>query len=210
MAAVAAMERVGVPIDTRLLADLRTHWQTIQRALINEVDVAFGVYEDGHFREKLFSNWSSARATPGRYCQPANLPSTPLTFRTMAGIHPEIEPLRQLRNTLGELRLHDLAVGHDGRNRTMLSPFRAKTGRNAPSSSRFVFGPATWSRFLIKPEPQTALAYIDWSSQEVAVAAALSGDERMLEAVRSGDPYLAFAIVSGLAPKGQPKRATPQ
>ena len=54
MAAVAAMERVGVPIDTRLLADLRTHWQPIQRALINEIDVAFGVYEDGHFREKLF------------------------------------------------------------------------------------------------------------------------------------------------------------
>ena len=119
--------------------------------------------------------------------------------------YPELEPLRQLRNTLGELRLHDLAVGHDGRNRTMLSPFRAKTSRNAPSSSRFVFGPATWSRFLIKPEPKTALAYIDWSSQEVAVAAALSGDEKMLEAVRSGDPYLAFAIVSGLAPKGATK-----
>ena len=41
----------------------------------------------------------------------------------------------------------------------MLSPYRAKTGRNAPSNSRFIFGPSTWLRGLIKPEPGRAVLH---------------------------------------------------
>ena len=89
------------------------------------------------------------------------------------------------------MRLFDLEVGADGRNRMMLSPFRARTGRNQPSNSKFIFGPSTWLRGLIQPPPGRALAYVDWSSQEVAIVAALSGDEKMIAAVESGDVYLA-------------------
>jgi DNA polymerase I-like protein with 3'-5' exonuclease and polymerase domains len=60
-------------------------------------------------------------------------------------------------------------------------------------------------RSLIRPGPGRAIAYIDWSSQEIAVAAALSGDAAMLRAYESGDPYLAFAIDAGLAPPGATK-----
>jgi DNA polymerase I-like protein with 3'-5' exonuclease and polymerase domains len=60
-------------------------------------------------------------------------------------------------------------------------------------------------RGLIKPAPATSLAYVDWSSQEVAIAAALSGDQRLAEAVKTGDPYLAFAVRAGLAPAGATK-----
>ena len=45
-------------------------------------------------------------------------------------------------HSLGELRLNDLAVGRDGRNRALLSPFRSKTGRNQPSNSRSIMGPS--------------------------------------------------------------------
>jgi DNA polymerase I len=82
----------------------------------------------------------------------------------------------------------------------MLSPFGASSGRNTPSGNRFIFGPSVWLRGLIKPGPGMAIAYIDWSSQEVAIAAALSGDPSLIEAVRSGDPYLSFAVRAGLAP----------
>jgi DNA polymerase I len=107
---------------------------------------------------------------------------------------------RELRHALGELRLEDLAVGSDGCNRCLLSPFRARTGRNQPSNSRFIFGPATWLRSLIRPKPGMALAYVDFSSQEMGIAAALSGDEALLDAYRSGDVYLSFAKQAGLAP----------
>ena len=53
----------------------------------------------------------------------------------MARAYPvEIGPIREVRHTLSQLKLHDLAVGHDGRNRCLLSAFRARTGRNQPSN----------------------------------------------------------------------------
>jgi DNA polymerase I-like protein with 3'-5' exonuclease and polymerase domains len=95
-------------------------------------------------------------------------------------------------------RMADLAVGQDGRNRTMLSAFRARTGRNQPSNTKFIFGPSVWLRGLIKPP--LGYAYIDWAQQEFGIAAALSGDPLMIAAYRSGDPYLEFAKQAGAAP----------
>jgi DNA polymerase I len=118
----------------------------------------------------------------------------------MSKRHPQLEPLKELRHALSELRLEKLSVGPDGRNRVLLSPFGASSGRNTASNSRFIFGPSVWLRGLIKPPDGKALAYIDWSSQEVYIAAALSGDPALLDAVKTGDPYLAFAKLAGLAP----------
>ena len=59
---------------------------------------------------------------------------------------------------MAELRLNDLAVGGDGRNRCLLSAFRSRTGRNQPSNSKFIFGPAVWLRSLIRPEAGYGLA----------------------------------------------------
>ena len=44
------------------------------------------------------------------------------------------------------MRLSDLAVGEDGRNRALISMFSSKTGRNQPSNTKFIFGPAVWLR----------------------------------------------------------------
>ena len=103
-------------------------------------------------------------------------------------------------------KLEELAVGHDGRNRCLLSAYRAKTGRNQPSTTKFIFGPAVWLRGLIAPPPACGLAYIDWEQQEFGIAAALSGDTAMTKAYQSGDPYLAFAKQAGAAPKDATKK----
>jgi hypothetical protein len=127
------------------------------------------------------------------------------TFRQMARANPLVSPLRELRSSLSEMRLADLAVGRDGRNRTLLSPFRARSGRNQPSNSKFIFGPSVWLRGLIQPPPGHGVAYIDWEQQEFGIAAALSGDANMKAAYFSGDPYLAFAKQAGAAPAGATK-----
>jgi DNA polymerase-1 len=105
-----------------------------------------------------------------------------------------------LRSSLAELRLEKLAVGKDGRNRTLLSPFSARTSRNQPSNAKFIFGPSVWIRSLIKPPPGFGLAYVDWRSQEIGVAAKLTGDLAMQAAYRGGDPYLSFGKQAGLLP----------
>jgi hypothetical protein len=129
------------------------------------------------------------------------------TFKEMARSYPEqVAPVRELRHALSQMRLNELAVGPDGRNRVILSMFGSKTGRNQPSNSRFIFGPSCWLRSLIRPEPGRAIAYCDWSAQELGIAAALSGDRRMREAYESGDPYLWFGKSAGLVPPDATKK----
>jgi DNA polymerase-1 len=60
-------------------------------------------------------------------------------------------------------------------------------------------------RGLIKPTEGHGVAYIDWNQQEFGIAAALSGDEAMMEAYRSGDPYLALAKQAGAVPQDATK-----
>ena len=121
-------------------------------------------------------------------------------FRQQSRAYPAVSPLRELRSSLSDLRLNDLAVGQDGRNRTILSAFRSRTGRNQPSNTRYIFGPSVWLRGLIKPPPGHGVAYIDWAQQEIGIAAALSGDPALLAAYTSGDCYLAFAKQAGAVP----------
>jgi DNA polymerase I-like protein with 3'-5' exonuclease and polymerase domains len=96
--------------------------------------------------------------------------------------------------------LADLQIGRDGRSRTLLAPFASKTGRNQPSAKRFAFGLASWQRAVIRPPEGWALGYIDYGSQEIGIAAGLSGDERLIEAYESGDPYLGFGQQAGVIP----------
>jgi hypothetical protein len=132
------------------------------------------------------------------------------TFREMARAHPaEVAPIRELRYALSQLRLNDLTVGTDARGRCLLSAFGSKTGRNQPSNTRFIFGPATWLRSLIRPEPGRAVAYVDWSAQEPGIAAALSNDPAMQEAYSSRDPYIWLARRVGAVPPNATKKSHP-
>jgi DNA polymerase I-like protein with 3'-5' exonuclease and polymerase domains len=88
-----------------------------------------------------------------------------------------------------------------------LSAFASSSSRNQPSNKKFVFGPAVWIRNLIRPEPGRALAYIDFEQQEFGIAAALSGDDAMMRAYRSGDAYLAFAKQAGMVPPDATKQS---
>jgi hypothetical protein len=152
-----------------------------------------------------FESWLAVQGIPWPRTEAGRLSLSEDTFKTMAKAYPIVAPIREVRDNLGKLRLTDLAVGADGRNRCLLSPFRARSSRNQPSASRFVFAPSVWLRGLIRPAPGRALAYIDFSSQEIGIAAALSGDAAMCRAYQSGDPYLDFAIAAGLAPPGATK-----
>ncbi|MBG10063.1 MAG: DNA polymerase I [Gammaproteobacteria bacterium] len=206
MKAVGAMQHLGIPIDLDILGTLNANWDTIKLKLIAKVDTQYGVYVNGTFKEALFETYLSHKQIPWPRLDSGRLTLDRDTFSNMSKRHPAVQSLHELRKTLGELKLNKLAVGRDSRNRTILSPFAAKTGRNQPSTTKFVFGPAKWVRGLIKPAEGMALAYCDWSSQEIAIAAALSGDELLWDAYHTGDPYLAFAIAAGLAPPDATKQ----
>jgi DNA polymerase I len=200
MAAAAAMEHNGVPIDMATLEQLRLNWTAFQDQLIAAIDADYGVYDGRTFKADRFEALLARMGIPWPRLESGRLDLSDDAFRQAARIYLYIAPLRELRTALAEMRLSDLAVGKDGRNRTILSAFRARTGRNQPSNSKFIFGPSVWLRGLIKPPHGYGVAYIDWAQQEFGIAAALSGDAAMQMAYQSGDPYLAFAKQAGAVP----------
>jgi hypothetical protein len=222
MAAAARMEWIGVPIDAEALDRLRRGWTRIKGRLIAEVDRDYGVFvpadrrpitPDGpmRFSSERWADYLARKGISWPRLDSGALALDDDTFRERARTYPaEVAPIRELRFTLSQLRLNDLAVGSDGRNRLLISAFGSRTGRNQPSNSRFIFGPSTWLRSLIRPGPGRAVAYVDWSAQELGIAAALSGDPAMREAYQSGDPYLWLARRVGAVPMDATKRTHSQ
>jgi hypothetical protein len=200
MKAAAAIEWAGTPIDVPTLNLLRSHWTDIQDDLIAAIDRDYGVFEGRSFRRKRWEHWLARHGIPWPLLESGQLDLSDETFRQMARSYPAVAPMRELRSALSELRLSDLAVGSDGRNRCLLSAFRARTGRCQPSNTRYIFGPSVWLRGLIQAPPGHGVAYIDWEQQEFGIAAALSHDQAKQAAYLSGDPYLEFAKQAGAVP----------
>jgi DNA polymerase I-like protein with 3'-5' exonuclease and polymerase domains len=103
--------------------------------------------------------------------------------------------LHALRDSLGFIVKARLPIGNDGRNRPALFPFGTATGRNAHTKSPYN-AHAGMRSFMVFPRDAIG-AYLDWRTQEIGVAAALSGDTALMDAYRAGDIYHALARVLG-------------
>ena len=145
-----------MPVDAPLLDQLRERWDDIQDRLIAEIDTNYGVYEGRTFKAERFAALLGRQQIPWPRLDTGKLDLSDDAFRQAARAHPYIAPLRELRSSLSDLRLADLAVGDDGRNRCLLSAFRSRTGRNQPSNSKFIFGLAYGSAGLSSRHPATA------------------------------------------------------
>ena len=64
MAAAAAMEHNGTPIDVETLARLREGWTGIQDQLIAAIDRDYGVYDGRTFKLDRFAAWLAAEGIP--------------------------------------------------------------------------------------------------------------------------------------------------
>jgi DNA polymerase I len=204
---LALMEHAGVPIDEKIYRALsdKLAWQFIRDHMVSKIDADYGVYIKGadgdwHFNMDLFEQYLDRNGINWPRTETGKLSTKGKTFENMSKGHPRLEALRQLRHTRDKMRKIKLTVGADGRNRTTLWPFKAKSSRTQPKASQWIFSPAVWLRGLIKPQEGMAIAYVDWSSMEFMIAAALSGDPMMLQFYRDGDPYLSFAKRVGTAP----------
>jgi hypothetical protein len=206
---MAKQERRGIPTNLSLVDRIRGHWDDLKLEIAREKD-KFGLCEivDGvvHMPEHRIQDFLKRNNMAWPLRETDGKPDLrDQTFRDMMGRYPEIGPIREMRATLSKFRLNELAIGADGRNRTPLWAYGTKTGRNAPSNSRYIFGPAKWVRFLISPPPGRVLVYRDFMQQEVRIAAVLSGDSALLEACESGDVYIGTATQLGFYHDGMSK-----
>ena len=202
-AAVARMERAGIPIDVELYRRVVENWEALKKDLIDEVNVVFDVYDDGHFRLARFEKWlADRRIVNWPRTETGLLATDDDSFDEQIALHaelPELRLLRELRATLSRMRLIGLSLGvADDQDRTALMPFQAITGRNLPSASKFIFEAGALAARFHQAAGGYGLAYLDFKAEEVAIIAARSGDDRLAEHYASGDPYWRFAVTTGL------------
>jgi len=201
MAAVARMERVGLPVDSDYLAQLLEVWEALQLHYI-ERDDEFHLYDGVHFDEARLwdlieaKGWDWPRTPTGKY------QLTIATIGKQATRYPELKSLARLRDQIAEFRINKLGntVGPDGFSRLPLLPFWTVTGRNQPSAKDKMFLPSlpTWLHGMLKPPRGMALVELDFVAEEFAIVAGLSGDPAMIADYQNGDVHWQFAVRAGL------------
>ena len=207
--AVAEIQAKGMPIDVPLWNIVQENKETVISYLLREFDPSHGsndpIYTpDGEWSYKRFEQWLvSAGIAAWPRLDSGRLDTSGDAFKLMYH-QPGIERLHALRDSLGVVVRAKLPIGRDGRNRPSLFPFGTATGRNAHSKS--LFNAHAGMRSFMAFSPDVIGVYLDWRTQEVAVAAALSNDSALTAAYQDGDVYHSLALMCGLTKDQDKKR----
>ena len=197
---VALIQARGMPIDMVLWNLVQENRAAVIEALRRQFDPSYDsddpIYNaEGEWSYERFERWL---ISVGIYTWPrletGKLDISSDAFRIMSYL-PGIESLHALRDCIGFIVRARLPIGRDGRNRPSLFPFATATGRNAHAKSPFNAHAGVRS-FMVFP-PDAVGAYLDWRTQEVGVAAVLSGDQALMEDYAAGDIYYALARLAG-------------
>jgi hypothetical protein len=207
--AVAQIQARGMPVDVELWNLVQENKKAVVGELLRQFDPSHGSEDPIYTPE---GEWSYAHlerwlARTGVAAWP-RLDSGKLdldgdAFRLMYHV-PGVEGLHALRDSLNVIVKAKLPIGRDGRTRPSLFPFGTATGRNAHARSLYN-AHASVRSFMVFPRDAIGV-YLDWRTQEVGVAAALSDDRALIEAYRSGDVYHALARLCDLTDDPDPAR----
>jgi hypothetical protein len=205
---LSGQEYRGTPIPLTEHERIASYWNAIKVDLVTDVDRQYGCYDiaddEPHFREggsnseRGFYAYLRREDIQWPKLNSGEFDLKARTFRDMANAYEQLRDLHGLRTLLAQLRNNKLAIGADGRNRCLQGPYGTKTGRNAWSNSKNIWGPARGLRFMIMSYG-SALAYRDFKQQEVRIAAAKSEDMELLAVCEAGDVYNGIARQLGYA-----------
>jgi hypothetical protein len=197
---IALIQARGIPIDTTLWNLVQENKAAVIGELLRQFDPSYGdddpIYTpDGEWSYARFEQWLLRTGiTYWPRLDSGKLDIDSDAFRSMYH-QPGIEALHALRDSIGFIAKARMPIGADGRNRPSLFPFGTASGRNAHAKSPYNAHAGVRS-FIVFP-PNKIGAYLDWRTQEVGIAAVLSGDQALMNAYRSGDVYHALASVCG-------------
>jgi DNA polymerase family A len=197
--AIAQIQARGMPIDMLLWNLVQEYKAAVVRRLVQRFDPSYGseypIYSlEGEWSYVGIERWLASIGVAWPRKESGRLDLEGGTFKLMYHV-PGIENLHALRDSLNVIVKAKLPIGRDGRNRPSLFPFCTATGRNAHAQSLYNAHAGVRS-FMVYPEDVTGV-YFDWRTQEVGVAAALSGDQALIDSYKGGDVYHALALMCG-------------
>jgi hypothetical protein len=207
--AIALIQARGMPIDTDLWNLVQENKAAVIADLIRQFDPSYGspcqIYTpEGKWSYKRFEQWLIyAGVTAWPRLESGRIDIDSDAFRLMYHV-PGIESLHALRDSINFIAKARLPIGRDARNRPSLFPFGTATGRNAHAKSPY--NAHAGMRSFMVFAPGTIGFYLDWRTQEVGIAAALSGDRTLMQDYAAGDIYHALARMCGLTDDPDPIR----
>jgi len=212
--AIARMELRGLPMDVAAHGVICRNREGIRDALIAEVNRTWPVFQGGVFTKASFLEWCHTQGItwPKKFSEKRGVKYHSFdrdTRSAMQGHHPFIAQLHEVLKTLDSFKKWSLVVDPvTSQHYFNSSVFRTVSGRNQPRN--FVFSGPKWQRLLLTPEsPNHVLVYVDYTAQEIGLAAALSSDGNMRSVYEASDCHMAFAIRAGAAPAGATKSTHP-
>jgi DNA polymerase I len=205
--AIAQIQARGMPIDMRLWNLVQENKAAVVRRLVQRFDPSYDsdypIYSpEGEWSYVGIERWLANNGVAWPRKESGRLDLEGGTFKLMYHV-PGVENLHALRDSLGVIVKAKLPIGRDGRNRPSLFPFCTATGRNAHRRSLYNAHAGVRS-FMVFPEDVTGV-YFDWRTQEVGIAAALSGDQALIDSYSGGDVYHGLAVICGLTDDPDPQ-----
>ena len=211
-AATAKVEFDGIPINTELLATIQENFPAIKETMIAELNAEIDVFENGVMkytkfyemvkRNDLLSVWP-VTAT-------GKLKTDEDTIWNFSQNCEDVNKYMLANEFISSQKLKGYIVGPDGRARTPYHMYGLKTGRTNPSTSRHPFNAPKCMRNLVKADPGKVCVNFDYRSQEIFIAAYLSGDPQLIAAVEAGDPYVYTAKLVKAMPGNGTKALYPE
>jgi len=208
-------QSAGFPVNTEMLQTITKHRIAFIRFLQNAVNHEYGplFVEKCSSLPMTFSNKGfEAFVSQKGYQWPLSdyegiLSLQSDVLKEQVRRYPELSLLYQTLKTLKSMHSTNLdALEVNGYIKPKSEIFNQKTGRTSPLPTKgCLLNLPAWMRSLIKPKAGKVLIEVDWSQQEVAIAAALSGDSQYMAVYNSGDVYLALAKMAGAVPDNATK-----
>jgi DNA polymerase-1 len=189
----------GMPIDVPLYRRAERNAPAITTKMRRELNRKLGaeIYFSGVFKRAAMFRLMQQHGIP--------IPVDPKTgkwscstklLKPMIETYPEIKIFYEDKRMLDAFTRLGLEIGADGRHRTWANPFGTKTGRNNPSTKALWGLPHTMRSFMRVTTPGMAIAQVDFGSEHIGIAAALSGDPTLMADYLTGDPYRQFAAAA--------------
>ena len=184
----ALIERTAIPLDLPLLKKVKTYWPLVKNKLIRRFNKEVGVFTDDLvFKHDRFDEIIIKNNLAHKWLRMKNGHFTTNKNYLKKFTHiPIIKKINEIRGIQSLDKLLHFGIGEDGRARTNINMFETITSRTK-ISSKSPFGASKWVRNFIKPSWGNYLVYLDYVSNEPAIAAYLSGDPEMLKIYQSGE-----------------------
>ena len=209
VACTAQVEFNGIHINQPLLKRIDDAFPYVKRTMIDELNTELNIYENDVLKQHKFDEFIEriglADVWPltitGKY------KTDEKTLDNYKDTHPDIRKFKLAQEFIGSRKLKGFIVGPDGKARCSYRMYGLKTGRTNPSTAKHPFNAPKAMRNLVAAPKDKIMVNFDYRSQEVAIAAYLSGDPNMMAAVEQSDPYIQIAKMNNAVPKDATKES---